>query len=122
MEIENTGVFAYPKGKAFLLRGSSCNVFAVAQPDGTFFLVDAGVSVLGKTKKLIQLLSRDGFELKNLRSILLTHAHPDHANGVPYLLDRAPNCKVWIHSLDGPPLENPEQLWDFGEALELKKE
>ena len=122
MEIENTGVFAYPKGKSFLLRGSSCNVFAVIQPDGKFFLIDAGVSVLGKTKKLIQSLSQDGLELKDLKAILLTHAHPDHSNGVPYLLKRAPNCEVWIHSQDGLLLEDPEELWDFGEALELKKE
>jgi len=122
MEIENTGVFAYPKGKAFFLRGSSCNVFAVAQSDGKFFLIDSGVSVLGKAKKLIQLLSRDGLELKNLKAILLTHAHPDHSNAVPLILKSAPQCEVWIHTQDGSLLEDPEELWDFGEALELKKE
>ena len=78
--------------------------------------------MLGKAKKIVQLLSRDGFDLKDLKAILITHAHPDHTNAIPFFLKRAPNCEVWVHELDDAALRNPKDLWDFGEALELKKE
>ncbi len=123
MEIGKTGIFAYPKGRAWFIRGSTCNVFAVRQPDGGFLLIDAGVSVLGRAKRLKERLSQDGFELSALQGILLTHAHPDHMNAIPFLLEKAPQCEVWVHALDAPLLENPAMLWDFEETvLDLKKE
>lgn len=108
------GVHAYPKGRSVLLRGSSCNVYAVRQPDGSFFLIDAGVAVLGKVNRLTRALERDGFHLPDLAAIILTHAHPDHANGVPALLERAPRCEVWVHAQDRASLEDPRRFWDWG--------
>ena len=123
MEIRESGIFAYPKGRALLLRGSTCNVFAVPQPDGRFVLIDTGVSVFGRAKKLKTRLSQDGLELGTLQAIVLTHAHPDHMNALPYLLEEAPQCEVWVHALDAPFLRDPGMMWDFGETVvELKEE
>jgi glyoxylase-like metal-dependent hydrolase (beta-lactamase superfamily II) len=44
------------------------------------------------------------------RAIALTHIHLDHAGATGALLDRWPDCEVWVHRLGAPHLVSPERL------------
>ncbi len=74
---------------------------------GELILIDTGAgwsvdNIIGNIKKL-------GLDPKNLTKIILTHCHIDHIGGVPEFKKRF-GCKIYIHKLDAPPLENGDQI------------
>src|SRR5688572_28753836 len=56
------------------------NSFLLADDDGSLTLVDAGLK--GAHKKVLAALSALGKAPQDVRRILLTHAHNDHAGGL----------------------------------------
>lgn len=66
-------------------------------------LIDAGGSPSGfDTGRLIvapHILTR-GFTALDL--VVITHSHPDHAGGIPFILQRFPVGQVWINTLQDP--------------------
>jgi glyoxylase-like metal-dependent hydrolase (beta-lactamase superfamily II) len=78
-------IYWYSKDKPFgniLLRGNTCNVFAINQGN-EIWLVDTGVKALGRAKRIIKLMKKDGLDPSKISKIFVTHAHADHINGVP---------------------------------------
>lgn len=71
-----------------------------------FSLVDAGIP--GSLKRLEQQLNRAGFELQNLQSVLITHAHPDHYGVLAELLERK-KVPVYAHPREIPVLLGQEK-------------
>ncbi len=63
----------------------------------------AAVDPAWEPEKLASFIKQEGLLL---RCILLTHAHPDHVNGVAYLTG-AGNMPVYLHSTDHFMLETP---------------
>lgn len=57
-----------------------CNVYALAD-GGDIYLVDCGFHE--DPGGLLHNMEQDGLECANLRGVLLTHIHPDHAGAVP---------------------------------------
>lgn len=55
-------------------------------------------------------LHRFGAELRDLRHILLTHIHFDHAGAAGTLLERVPRARVYVHERGAPHLARPEKL------------
>lgn len=51
-----------------------------------------------------------GAELRDLRHLLLTHIHFDHAGAAGTLLERLPKAKVYVHERGAPHLARPEKL------------
>ncbi|BCY11511.1 MBL fold metallo-hydrolase [Actinoplanes sp. L3-i22] len=69
--------------------------YLVDHPDG-LVLVDAGLPA--HLPRLRDHLSRSGRSLRDIRSVLLTHGHPDHTGLAAALNDAG--ADVWIHRLD----------------------
>jgi glyoxylase-like metal-dependent hydrolase (beta-lactamase superfamily II) len=67
---------------------------AILEPELT--LVDAGLA--GSGRRIEQELARLGHPLADLRRIVCTHGHPDHAGGVAEL--EAPGVEVCMHPAD----------------------
>lgn len=87
-----------------------------------FVLVDCGPGVT--LDRLQEGLADLGLALADLRAILLTHIHLDHAGGAGTLARLAPQSRVYVHGANGAPhLMNPERLLNsarrlYGDRLE----
>jgi glyoxylase-like metal-dependent hydrolase (beta-lactamase superfamily II) len=87
------------------------NSFLFEEPDGTVTLVDTGVKGRG-TKGVLAGLAALGKEPEQVRRILLTHVHFDHAGGLAGVVDRtgAPAATHaedadWLRRGRTPPLD-----------------
>ncbi len=84
------GIYQLNLGKA--------NVFVLEGKDG-LALVDT--AVVGVKEKLEKALHQNGFALKDIKHILVTHAHVDHVGGLKEI-QTATSASVWVHRLDAP--------------------
>jgi glyoxylase-like metal-dependent hydrolase (beta-lactamase superfamily II) len=71
-------------------------------------LVDPGPSVTLPT--LEAGLAEHGLRFDDIRAILLTHIHLDHAGATGVLVDRYPHLRVYVHQRGAPHLIAPERL------------
>lgn len=71
-------------------------------------LVDTGPSTT--LRALEDSLKALGAELEDVRHLLLTHIHFDHAGAAGTLLERLPKAKVYVHQRGAKHLANPERL------------
>ena len=71
-------------------------------------LVDCGPSVCGAA--LERGLRDHGLELQDVRHLLLTHIHPDHAGGAGALVAAHPGLQVHVSEAGAPHLVDPAKL------------
>ena len=82
-------------------------------------IVDPGPS--SSLDGLVGGLAELGVALTDIRHVLLTHVHLDHAGGAGHLVARAPQLQVHIHADGAAHMTDPERLVastrrTFGEA------
>jgi glyoxylase-like metal-dependent hydrolase (beta-lactamase superfamily II) len=75
------------------------NAYIVALDATDYVIIDAGGPGYGK--RIVQHLN-NFFDNHPPRAILLTHAHFDHANGIPEILAEWPNTPIYAHPLEFP--------------------
>ena len=82
-------------------------VFVVPLPEGGFALVESGP---GSTIENVEAgVEAAGFELGDMRSLLLTHIHLDHAGAAGALAARS-SAEVVVHAIGAPHLADPTRL------------
>ena len=62
-----------------------CNAWLIDSGEG-LILVDAGVNL--DNLRIEEEIAADGYRLSDIRYLVVTHAHADHAAGVPHFLRR----------------------------------
>lgn len=82
----------------YIENAKGANVYLIANSN-SFDLIDA--AMFKETDKLVEQIESDGFHIKNLRMIILTHCHCDHIGGVAELV-RLTGAKVAAHGHDIP--------------------
>jgi glyoxylase-like metal-dependent hydrolase (beta-lactamase superfamily II) len=75
---------------------------------GGVSLIDPGPS--STLPRLRSALAASGFSLDDVRSILLTHIHLDHAGATGTLVREFPHIRVYVHERGAPHMANPEKL------------
>ncbi len=70
-------------------------------------LIDTGAG--GSVDKIINNINNLGLNPNGIKDIILTHCHIDHIGGVREFKRRF-EAKIYIHTLDAPPLENGDQI------------
>jgi glyoxylase-like metal-dependent hydrolase (beta-lactamase superfamily II) len=71
-----------------------CNAWAVAA-DGGIVLFDTGMATDDGLRQLELALAQVGFELRDVRLVVCTHAHADHYGLAGPIVDAA-GCELWI--------------------------
>lgn len=82
------------QGARNYIGGSSCNTFLIYNEYG--ILIDPGTVIEQRAHRLIRAIERDGIDLSKIKSIWITHAHPDHIQ-LAQTLARDFNWKVYCH-------------------------
>ena len=81
---------------------------AVLQGPGGVALVDPGPSTSLATLRAV--LERSGMRIADIRQILLTHIHLDHAGGTGTLVKENPAIEVFVHERGATHLADPAKL------------
>ena len=55
-------------------------------------------------------LAEHGLELEDIRHLLLSHIHLDHAGAAGTIVQRHPHLKVWVSAIGAPHLADPSRL------------
>jgi glyoxylase-like metal-dependent hydrolase (beta-lactamase superfamily II) len=91
----------------YLLDGlRMAHVYLLASDDG-LTLIDAGTP--GETDRIVTQIEEEGYELSDLRAIVLTHCHADHTGSVAELARRS-GAQVLAHQAEVPYVEQTEPL------------
>ncbi len=94
---------------AFLLESADGLVLIETGPESTFQYLEEGIQKLG-------------FEISNVKHVLLTHIHFDHAGAAWRLA--ALGAKIYVHPIGAPHLESPEKLYNsaakiYGDTMQV---
>jgi len=83
-------------------------------PDGVA-LIDPGPST--SLANLEAALQRNGIAMRDLRHILLTHIHLDHAGAAGSIVKAHPHVDVYVHERGAPHLADPSKLLSSASRL-----
>ena len=78
-------------------------------------LIDAGVPEQAQT--IAQLIKENGFDVKNLTHIIITHQDMDHIGSISELLRMAPNAKLMAHRDEAPYMDGRKMPIRLAEHL-----
>ena len=81
---------------------------AILQGPGGVTLIDPGPTSCLET--LEHGLSERGMTLADVRTLLLTHIHLDHAGAAGSIAARVPRLRVYVHKVGAPHMAEPERL------------
>ncbi len=94
-------------------------IYVIEEPE--LAIVDCGPS--SSVEGLIAGLEQHGYAIDDVRHLLLTHIHPDHAGGSGALVARNPELQVHVHEIGAPHVVDPSRLVKsatriYGDAFE----
>lgn len=61
---------------------------------------------------LVKELRKLGVDMEDIRFIMVTHIHIDHAGGAGKLLKKMPNASIMVHSRGARHMVDPTRLWE----------
>lgn len=96
----------------FLDESHSIASFLIESSDG-LILIECGPETTFDHLK--QAISQKGFDWKEVKHVLLTHIHFDHA-GAAWKFARN-GAKIYVHPIGLPHLQNPEKLWNSAKMI-----
>src|SRR5690625_2253304 len=101
----NSGTGKEVKQDVYYYTDQIANIICIGNPDGKWFLVDAGLPNAAENIKSV-VHDRFGKDSK-LEAIILTHGHFDHVGGLADLIDEW-NVSVYAHKMELPFLQGEQ--------------
>jgi metallo-beta-lactamase class B len=102
-------------GNIYYVGSEGLSAWLITSSEG-HVLLDSGASAEGG--KLIERnIATLGFKLADVKILINTHAHFDHAGGLAQLKADIPTAKVWASRLDEPALEKGQHFGDNDNGL-----
>lgn len=86
------------------------NVIAVYLLAGRHGLALVDVGSGASVEQLLDAVHASGHDPREIRHLLLTHVHLDHAGAAGTLLRLLPNARVYVHRIGAPHLQDPSKL------------
>lgn len=96
----------------FLQESEVIGIYLIPSSDG-LILIDTGPETV--YTHLCDAIRGAGFSPEDVRHVLLTHIHFDHAGGAWKFAEQG--AKIYVHPIGLPHLNNPERLW--GSAVRI---
>lgn len=87
---------------SFLIESSDELVLIETGPETTF-------------NYLVKAIENKGFDWKNIKHVLLSHIHFDHAGAAWKFAENG--AKIYVHPIGLPHLQNPERLWNSAKMI-----
>ncbi len=105
------------------LYGPNLTCFYLIESDGELALIETGPA--NAAPIAMALLEDLGYQPAQVKYIIPTHVHLDHAGAAAILLKHCPNAQLIAHPRGAKHLINPTRLWDsatmvYGKKLLLK--
>ncbi len=99
------GIFAIDTG--FRGRAGAVAAFLVVGPEG-LGLVETGPTTV--QDNLLAGIRDAGHDIGDVRDVIVTHIHLDHAGGLGTLMRDQPQVRSWVHPVGLPHMLRPERL------------
>lgn len=96
----------------FLGGSSSIASFLIPSEDG-LILIETGPETT--YNNLIKAIRQSGYDPNEIRHVLLTHIHFDHAGAAWKFAQNG--AMIYVHPIGLPHLENPEKLWNSAKMI-----
>ncbi len=96
----------------FMKESEAIASFLIKSQDG-LILIETGPETTFNT--LIAAIDNAGYNWKDVKHILLTHIHFDHA-GAAWKFAKN-EAKIYVHPIGLPHLQNPERLWNSAKMI-----
>src|SRR5690606_41495186 len=96
----------------FLDESQSIASFLIEVTDG-LILIESGPETTFEHLKTA--ISAKGFDWKEVKHVLLTHIHFDHAGAAWKFAENG--AKIYVHPIGLPHLQNPERLWNSAKMI-----
>lgn len=97
-------------GNIYYVGSEGLSAWLITSSQG-HILLDSGPSAEGG-KLVERSIQQLGFQLADVKVLINTHAHYDHAGGMAQLKADIPTAKVWASRLDEPALEQGHHIGD----------
>lgn len=96
----------------FMGESSVIAVYLLESDDG-LILVDCGPETVFEGLKTA--IAAEGYDWQDVRHVLLTHIHFDHAGAAWKFAQNG--AKVYVHPIGLPHMQNPEKLWNSAKRI-----
>lgn len=96
----------------FMNKSDAIASFLIESGDG-LILIETGPESTFKTLK--KAITDAGHDWKDVRHVLLTHIHFDHAGAAWKFAENG--AKIYVHPIGLPHLQNPERLWNSAKMI-----
>lgn len=87
---------------SFLVESEQGPILIETGPESTYMALEKSVAALG-------------YQMEDIKHVLLTHIHFDHAGAAWRLA--ALGAKIYVHPVGKPHLESPEKLWNSAKQI-----